>query len=448
MQAQTLALPSNSSLPKSTLIDLSKTMFMAFYFLFLGNGALSLTPLATIYGIFMMASASISLVFCFFYLPDIFLFKKRFKAIDIISILFCSLTLYSAMSQVLIFHTKIIKAILYAGKNYFYTFNIFFFYYLFRARIISPKHYNYAYLIVCWINLVLYIYLMFTINPALYRDSELVGYNPSKGGHVFNFPAGFIQYGANFYFLVFVFRKKYWALAMWAALMAYIIFFDKGRILAIQTLGAQFAFMFIFTPWQTSLRRGFQIILAGIVTIGIIWYVQPELLETVFGMFKIFFEMLTGTETGEGSADSRFLQFAAVFNFLDKHPLAWFTGIGFMPLEERLYRVGYVNPTDTGIVGILLIFGIIGTILNYLFMIYPLVAFFKIKHFKNNLIYNAAILSIIMQFINSLFTGGFVYIPFSILNIFVLIDIFWREDRIIDYQLKKQKYDESQANST
>ncbi len=294
---------------------------------------------------------------------------------------------------------------------------------------------------------MLYLYLMFTINPALYRDSELVGYNPSKGGYVFNFPPGFIQYGANFYFLVFVFRKKFWALALWAALMAYIIFFDKGRILAIQTIGAQFAFMFIFTPWQTSLRRGFQIILAGAATIGIIWYFKPDLLDTVFGMFKIFFEMLTGTETGEGSADSRFLQFAAVFNFLDKHPLAWFTGIGFMPLEERMYRVGYVNPTDTGIIGVLLIFGIIGTVLNYLFMIYPLMAFIKIKHFKNNLIYNAAILSIIMQIINSLFTGGFVYIPFSILNIFVLIDILWREDKIIDYQIKRQKYDSQKTSS-
>jgi hypothetical protein len=438
-----------ASIPQKKQSDLYwlKCFFMTCYFVFLGNNALSITPIASIYGVFMIASAALSFLFVLIYLPDIFLFKKRFKSIDIIAILFCSMALYLAMGSMTTFHTKIFKAIAYGGKNYFYTLNIFFFYYLFRSRIINPSHYKFGYLATCWFNLLLYIYLMYTINPAQYQDTELVGYNPSKGGYVYNFPPGFIQFGANFYFLTFVYKKKYWSLFLWAALMSYIIFFDKGRILAIETIGAQFAFMIIFMPWQTTLRRSVSIVLMASFTVGLIYYFYPEMLDTVFGMFKIFFEMLTGTETGEASADSRFLQFATAFDFWTKHPLALFTGIGMNPKEDMLYKVGYINPTDTGIIGTLLIFGIIGTVLNYLFLIYPLAAFIKIKHFKANIMYNAARLSIIMVVIDSLFSGGFVYFPFGILNIFVIIDVFWREDKLIDFKLKKAKYEAAKQNN-
>jgi|GEM_PF-2583860 len=419
-----------------------KVLTLTLYLLFYGSPVLSVTPLAPIYNIVTYVIVSILIPFGLIYIFDKVLIKKRFSTIDLLVVIMSMFTFYCAITSNMVFGQPIIKGIFVAGKTYLPLISIFFMYYMLKTEKVTMYQYNLATLNMCWINLVLYIYLMYTINPAIYKETtDMVGYNPSKGGYVFNFPPGFIVYGLSYYFLDYTIRKNRFSLILSFVLIAYILFFDKGRIQFLAVIGSLALHSIWFLPVKSLILRLANILFITGIMILIVWIIDPDLLMIVYNMFSVFAEAIFGIETGESSADARWVEIGTVLSYFDKHPGQWIFGVGFLPRDELWLRFGYLYFTDIGIFGILFVFGIVGTILLFLFFLYPVFVLRKIKNFKYDLIFNTVIVSILNLLITSCFTGGFAFAPVSMLNTFMLLEYFKQKDDKIE-RYKKFKQDE------
>lgn len=405
-----------------------KIFLMTTYLLFYGSPILSVTPLAPLYNIMTYIIVGILVPFGFVYVIDKVFIKKRFSTIDGLVVLMSLFTFYCAITSNVVFGQPILKGIFVAGKTYLPIISIFFLYYLFKTEAITMYQYNFSMLIICWINLALYILLMYTINPALYKDTDLVGFNPSKGGYVFNFPPSFIVYGLFYYFIDYTLNKNRFSLLLSFVLIAYILFLDKGRIQFIAVMGALALHTIWFLPIKSIFLRLFDILVFTGSMLLIVYFINEDLLLVVYNMFGVFLSAIFGIETGESSADARWIEIGAVLSHFDKHPGQWFFGVGFIPRDELWLKFGYLYFTDIGIFGILFVFGIIGTILLFLFFLYPAFVLYKIKSFKYDIIFNTIIASVFYLLVTSVFTGGFAFAPVSMLSIFMVLEYYKQKD--------------------
>ena len=86
------------------------------------------------------------------------------------------------------------------------------------------------------------------------------------------------------------------------------------------------------------------------------------------------FDVLGGTMTSDPSADSRIIQSGIIFDFLSKNTSSIWFGVGH--LSSQFLGIGktggfnavfgYLFPMDTGLIGVLFLWGIIGLIFIYL----------------------------------------------------------------------------------
>lgn len=426
-----------------------KVFIMTVYLLFYGSPILSVTPLAPLYTIMTYVIVGILIPFGLIYVFDKVFIKKRFSTIDSLVVLMSLFTFYCAATSNAVFDQPFLKGVIISGKTYLPIISIFFLYYLLKTETISMYQYNFSMLIICWVNLALYVFLMFTINPAVYKDStDLVGFNPSKGGYVFNFPPSFIVYGIFFYFLDYTINKNRFSLILSFVLIAYILFLDKGRIQFIAVVGALGLHTLWFLPIKSLVLRMIDIIFITVIMLLIVYFINEDLLSIVYNMFLVFVNAIFGIETGESSADARWIEIGTVLSHFDKHPGHWFFGIGFIPRDEMWLRFGYLYFTDIGIFGILFVFGIVGTILLFLFFLYPALVIYKIKNFKYDLIFNTIITSVFYLLITSVFTGGFAFAPVSMLSIFMVLEYYkQKDDKIRKVKLMRQNEREANFNN-
>ena len=143
-----------------------------------------------------------------------------------------------------------------------------------------------------------------------------------------------------------------------------------------------------------------------------------------------------GEKTGEGSADMRWTEMAAVYNYFLKYPDHIFFGIGTPKSEILQKNVGTVIFGDIGIVGGLLSQGIVGLIIIYSVFLYPLFIWYKVKHYKHDIFFNVGVLSTITVFIQSLFSGAIFYSFLGIMLPLIIMDYYrvkeknyWKEQR-------------------
>ena len=422
-----------------------KILLVSFYLLFYGSPILSVTPLAPFYTIVTYIIVGVLIPFAFIYVFDKVFIKKRFSTIDSLVVLMFLFVLYTAFTANAVFDQPVLKGIVISMKTYLPIISIFFLYYMFKTETITMYQYNIGMLVVCWVNLILYVYLMFTINPAVYKDTtDMVGFNPSKGGYVFNFPPNFIAYGIFFYFIDYTLNKNRFSLLLSFILIAYILFLDKGRIQFVCIVGALVLHTLWVIPLKSIMFRLIDIILITALMLLVVYWIEPELLTIVYKMFMVFFNAIFGIETGESSADMRWIEIGSVLSYFDKHPGQWFFGIGFIPRDEMWLRFGYLYFTDIGIFGVLLVFGIVGTILLFLFFLYPAFVIRKIKNFKHDVIFNTILGSVFYLLLTSVFTGGFAFAPTSMLSIFMVLEYYKQKDDKIQ-QVKKWRAQQSLA---
>ncbi len=352
---------------------------------------------------------------------------KQLNPFDVILLLGVLFPLYNAITVHFIFDVKILKA-LFNLSGRFYVIMVCLIYYAIRSNKITLKQYASANLVLCWFCLALYTYVSLTINPATFKDSVgdgLVGYNPSKGGYLFRFSSAFLIYGMIYYFLQFIINNSITSLFAWLILIAYQVFVDKGRTELVSEVIPLFLYMFFILKWHQIIKKLLIILSFVSLALFIAYLIDPRLLTFTADMYWVLIKFLMGNKTGEGSADMRWTEMAAVYNYLMRHPTYIFFGIGCPKQEIVQLQIGNVVFGDIGIVGGLLTQGIVGLIFIYSLFLYPVFIWRKVKHFRNDIIFNTGILGCGTAFIQSLFSGNIFY-SMAGLSISLLIVEYYR----------------------
>lgn len=383
-----------------------------------------------IIGALMMLMFPFVMLLSGLYFFDIILIKKRVNFFDVIILYLLVVPCFNSVALHYAFDIPIFKALFNSFGKAFIVSNCFM-YFLVRTNKITLKQSFTAALMLCWFSFLLYMYLQLTKNPANFKDSDgLVGYNPSKGGYIFRFSSAYLVLGMVYYFVNFLLRDSISSLLLWLVLIAYQLFFDKGRAELISMLIPLVLFMFIRLKWHQIIKKLFQVMIVVGIMFLIAYWIDPGLLVFVNDMFIVFFKFFLGQDTGEASADSRWLQMAEVYSYYVKHPEIIFFGVGVPKEETMLIQVGNVNLNDIGIVGVLFSQGVIGTIYNLLIYLFPAYVFFKIKHYKNDLLFNVGILGCVVTFIQTMFSGGAVYGPFGIVYFLMFIEYYRVKEKL------------------
>lgn len=245
------------------------------------------------------------------------------------------------------------------------------------------------------------------------------------------------MFGMIYYFLNYTLKNHFPSLILWMVLIAYQVFVDKGRTELVSELIPIFAYMFLVLKWHQIAKKLLAMgTLAGIAVL-IAYWIDPKIIEFTADMYFMFIKFFLGQKTGEGSADMRWTEMAAVYNYLLKHPEYIFFGIG-VPKKEIMYlNVGEVILGDIGIVGGLLSQGIVGLIFCYSLFLYPVYVWRKVKHYRNDIFFNTGILGCGVGFIQSLFNGSVFYGPFGLMLFMLMVEYYRVKEKLYWKSLKQ-----------
>lgn len=364
---------------------------------------------------------------------------KRFTIIDLFVIAWCFTPIYNALASHYTFDIKILKA-LFPNMSKFIVVSASLLYYLIRYEKITVKQYCMAGVLVGWFDLIMYIFVHVYMDASTYKEDEgLVGYNPAKGGYIWRLSSVYIVFALSYHFIIFVVKNKFNHLIAFLIFTAYLFFLDKQRTEIMATLIPLIFYMFIRIRWYETVNRLFQLLILVGIIIGVLYYIDPMLLQFTADMFLNFFKFMLGMETGEASADSRIVQFTNAYDYFLRHPTYIFWGIGYIKYEVLLLEMGKFIYVDTGIVGILVAHGILGTILQLSMFLYPLYVFFKVKHYRNDIYYNMGLLGIIISFANGMFSGGFASSAFGLFYFFSFIEYYRVKEKVYWKNLKREQ---------
>ena len=365
---------------------------------------------------------------------------KQINRVDLVVMLFMLVPIYNAFTVHYTLDQPLMKALYRLGGSLFVTSSSFI-YYLIRINKMTIKQYVLANVVLCWFTLLFYSYISFTVNPATFSDGSsegLVGYNPVKGGYIFRFSSSFLMFGMVYYFLEYILKDKFTGLFAFLILCAYQVFVDKGRSEFISEMIPLFLYMFVVLKWHQSAKKLLQ--MGGIVGFIclILYFVYPEALKFTADMYIVFAKFLLGQKTGEGSADVRWEEMAAVYNYFLRHPTHIFFGIGCPKKLVMMLEVGNVTLGDIGIVGGLLSNGVVGVLVINSVFLYPIYVAYKMQVYKRNIYFNTGLLGICSIFIQSLFGGAIYSGGFGFVLFFLIVEY---------YRAKEQQYLKAVANN-
>ncbi len=376
----------------------------------------------------------VGLLFLTYFYDRIFI-KKRISRIDGIMILMLlALPIYTAINANIVFGQSLLDGLLSAwGKQISIVFVIIY-QFLIRAKKVSIKSILTLFVFLSWIDMASKFYLTLTLNPALLVETDMVGYNPSKGGYVFRFDATLEQLAAIFYFTSFIITKRWYNLIGFTIFMSYLLFIDKGRIDIVSVFAVMGFVMVRNLSPLNFIRTGF--VLGTIATIALLigYQVFPDEIIVLRNMLGNFVLTVVGVDTGEGSASSRFIQIGIVVDYFSKFPEHMIFGVGLLQREQMFLRFGNLFLKDIGIIGVFFAFGVVGVIALYSLFIYALKLTWEITYFKKDLYYKLTESILVMIFVSSFFNGSFVWQPGTFLTFLLFLHTF----TLMEGRYKKQ----------
>jgi hypothetical protein len=362
------------------------------------------------------------LILYLIYFFDRIFVKKRLSRIDVIVLGFnIVLAVYAAINANIAFGQDLKQGMFSAWGKQISIIGVILAQFLLRAKRIPISTIFKIIISLSWISIALNFYISQTVDPRLLIDTDMVGYNPMKGGYVFRFQSDSAMIGVIYYFVSFIVTRKWPNLIGWGIFLSYMLFLDKGRI-DIISLCAVMGFamvrnLSVINFLRTSIVLGTLLTVAGII----IYQYFPGALLVLKNMLMNFVFAIIGIETGEGSIDARFIQFQIVFDYFSKNPGHMVFGTGILNREDMFWRFGEFYLKDIGILGIFFAYGFVGLSALYGLFIYALRLTFKVRVYKSTLEYKLTESIIMMLFISSFFNGGFVWAPgtFLILLLFL-----------------------------
>lgn len=260
------------------------------------------------------------------------------------------------------------------------------------------------------------------VPAALIEDYDFVVKSASKG-YRFKFDNSLVVILYFFSLAKCIQEKKFKYLILITLILFYFIFLYKARSLAFSVLIT--TSIYLVQKLKLYLLFSWSVILTFVLIflIGIGYWFFPDQFTKIIELFTSAINVFIGGEITDSSAMSRVMQFDIAKEGVINHP---FFGNGLISSRwegglRGLY--GHFYPADIGWMGILYLYGIVGTLTYVIPFILTFIFAIKIRKLgkDNNTFISALIYTMLFFFVNSTTAGIFVKKVSIITFVFSLI---------------------------
>lgn len=289
-----------------------------------------------------------------------------------------------------------------------------------------------AYLGVAWTSLVFFYAMSLLTNPAQYKATSLAAGNSVKGGSVYyGFNMTMMFFGSIYYFIKAFMQKKYYFLVHSALFIVYIVFFRFDRTVMAVTAASMGLFFVLYVSIRDQflaiIRFGIPLLLL-VITGALVF---PDVYETYVLMFQDIYATLTGNEVDIGKESVRVYEMYVASKFLDD-PMTYIVGCGKISqnwVEGGFnYFYGYFYPSDLGLIGMVFMFGIPGSILLYSQFFMALFYVVKTKLAKTNVFYLSLVFYLFTMFLDCLTNAYVMTYAAQTMIVVSLLYFYYQED--------------------
>lgn len=367
------------------------------------------------------------LIFIFTYLFDrINRSLPLFKIEWYILILFLFLPFYSAFLAHKNFGQPYIFGIL-AERSWILVLSAVLLFFLLRIRFVELEDFEKIFLFLAWLTFLSYLIIVTALNPQDYADStRLFQESASRGGVRIKLNHLFLTFGCIYYYIKFHREKNIKFLIYASTFLIYIVFIYQGRTLSLSLLSSLFIYFFFHIKRYRKIIIVYWALVFIISGVFILYIYSPQTIDRYIQLYKNILILFQGDKSFEGSVNIRALEASNAIKYMAK---GWqYVIFGSGKLSHQWQGgfgsvFGYFAPSDIGLIGTVLVYGIFGNLLIY--SQYYLGYRFHKKMPGNNLtVFELSLIYFyIYFFIHSITTGRTVF--FQAIPLIILVLIFF-----------------------
>lgn len=302
------------------------------------------------------------------------------------------------------------------------------FFYLLRIKAIDLTMIRDALLFAAWFHLPIFLVLLATLNPNHYAGTLFVYCNSVKGGCQFEFDIFPFAFASIYYFIRFVRTNKIGFGVIFIIFFAYIFFINQKRGTSLALAGTIGLYYVLNLKFDKIMVYAIGFVLFFISGITFLYFFMPDILARLQLQYYDVYQVLTGHEVAEASAQARVRESAIAFKYFNQNDFSWVFGNGKINNDWSGHPIDLYHyyPSDIGILGIVWQFGVVGLLLGLTQYLIVLQNHIRIKSFKQSSFYQAVLYFILFFFIRGIPTGGSWFDPgIAIGAVFVGIHYFF-----------------------
>lgn len=355
------------------------------------------------------------------YLFYVLLNRKVIDEMNYLYVLMLTLPIESAIAAHLAEGQTILGGLV-AQRSWFGLGGIFLIIYLLRIHFFTLRDLFRAMEWLGWLCLFFYIYCYIFLDPKNYLEYSFVGYSDIKGGYRFRFGVDFIAFLALYYTIKFMVERQRIAIVYAVIHLAYLFFLHQGRIVMVSIVAGIVLYYMIEVNWKKTLIYLTVGGVSFIVLMTILYFAFPAWIQDYITQYTDVVLVFLGQETGEGSVDARVSELLIVWTYMVSYPLGWVIGVGKYGADysDPNDPITTVAPGDIGIVGSVMTYGIVGTVIMYLQFLIAFRSMKFVRRYKKNVYYMTAKYFLFYCFATSVAKGNLFTQPGST-AIFILI---------------------------
>lgn len=427
---------------KEPISVFGKTMILVVFILFTTR-ILTRTPLVDYYTPFEILWYTFIISFTFLYATYLFLVRKTVDEIHYYYILIIIMPIWAGFFAVLSEGQAFMQGL--ASQRHWYGISgIFVIIYLLQSRFLTIGDLFRAMKWLGWGTMVYFILCYMFLDPKQYLDYSFVGYSDIKGGYRFKFGIDFIAFLSVYYTVKYVKQRDNTSLFLSGINLSYLFFLHQGRSVMLSVIATLALFYMFEVNWQRAFRVFLTIGVVFVLLMGVLFAIMPDRVNGYIIQYtSLATVVFTGSASGESSVDARLEEMAILFIYLQGYPIGWWVGLGKLSSEAAApgtdHGITTVPPGDIGILGSIMTYGIIGSILIYFQFLIAFRSVKFIRRYKNEPFMISCKYFLVFCFLSSL-AKGYLFMQPGSTAIFIMVIYAYK---LLEVQMDKQGLPES-----
>jgi len=427
---------------KEPMSVFGKTIILVIFILFTTR-ILTRTPLVDYYTPFEILWYTFIITFTFLYAMYLFLVRKTVDEIHYYYILIILMPVWAGFFAVLSEGQPFMQG-LSSQRHWYGISGIFVIIYLLQTRFFTIGDLFRALKWLGWGTMLYFILCYIFLDPKQYLDYSFVGFSDIKGGYRFKFGIDFIAFLSVYYTVKYIKQRDTTSLFLSGINLSYLFFLHQGRSVMLSVVATLAIFYMFEVNWQRAIRVFMTIGVVFMFLMGIMFAIIPDRVnDYIIQYTSLATVVFTGNASGESSVDARLQEIGILLLYLQDYAIGWWVGVGKLGAESQTstgtHDITTVPPGDIGILGSIMTYGIIGSILIYLQFLIAIRSGKFIRRYKNEPFMIASKYFLIFCFLSSL-AKGYLFMQPGSTAIFIMIIYAYK---LLEVQMDKQGLSES-----